>query len=388
MNATQAPFSATEIESRQTEIRKILDDRQAFVAFSFTGSFYFSGAPIVHWGRPAITVVPKADTAFMIASAMEAPRIESLSRIQDVTVYQDSDGPSLESALRLLTTKLLEQGIEGIVFDGGMTPFATVELFREHCPDISITDGTSQLNRLRLILSDEEIDQVRAAVAISDAGVSAFLEGARLGQAVSTLAAQASQAMADFAARHYPDLETHLRCYSQQGLRTLEPHSGTGGQPLAAGSLLQLVVEASAWHYLSAVERTIALGDLPAAHDAYFNTLIEAHEAAIAAVVPGSPRSAPHEAADNIFVRDGYGKSPVGTGLQRGVVSEWEGRIPEGDLRSYNNAPLESGMAITVEPFTQAEGVGATRHCDMILVTETGNERLSISPAGRLSIAF
>ncbi len=267
-----------------------------------------------------------------------------------------------------------------------MTPFATLESFRELCPTLAIVDGTDQLNRQRLILSNEEIERVRAAVAISDAGVSAFLEQACLGQAESTLAARASQVMADFAARHYPDLETHLRCYSQQGLRTLEPHSGTGGHPLVAGSLLQLVVEASAWHYLSAVEHTIALGDLPAAHDAYFNTLIEAHEAAIAAVMPGSPRSAPHEAAGHIFARDGYGESPVGSGLQRGVVSEWEGRIPEGDLRTYNNAPLESGMAITVEPFTQAEAVGATRHCDMVLVTETGNERLSKSPADRLSI--
>jgi Xaa-Pro aminopeptidase len=44
-------------------------------------------------------------------------------------------------------------------------------------------------------------------------------------------------------------------------------------------------------------------------------------------------------------------------------------------------------MAITVEPYTYVEGVGATRHCDMILVTDNGHERLSTSPAGRLQIA-
>ncbi len=387
MSTTQSPFSATEIERRQEEMRGHLSTGQAFVAFSFTGSFYFSGAPIVHWGRPAITVVPKSDTAFMISSVMEAPRIESLGHVGDMTVYQDSDGPSLKTALGHLVAELSARGIEGISFDGGMTPYATVELLRERCPNILLADGTSRLDSMRLILSDEEIEHVRAAVAISDVGVEAFLEDARLGQAESTLAARSSQAMADFTARHYPDLETHLRCYSQQGLRTLEPHSGTGGQPLTAGSLLQLVVEASAWHYLSAVERTIALGNLPAEHDAYFNTLVEAHETAIAAVVPGAPRSAPHEAASKIFARDGYGKSPVGTGLQRGVVSEWEGRIPEGDLRTYNDAPFESDMVISVEPFTHVESVGATRHCDMVLVTRTGNERLSQSPAGRLNIA-
>ncbi len=48
---------------------------------------------------------------------------------------------------------------------------------------------------------------------------------------------------------------------------------------------------------------------------------------------------------------------------------------------------LKSGMAITVEPFTYVEGVGATRHCDMVLVTDDGRERLSKSPAGWLEIS-
>ncbi len=384
---TVSPFSAQEIERRQARVRDHLDDGQAFIAFSFTGSYYLSGAPIVHWGRPTITVVPKSDTAFMVTSAMEKPRIKSLSHVNDLLLYQDSNGPSLSAALDCLASGLSDRGIKDVVVDGGMTPFATIELFRKHCRNIPVHDGTSHLNQLRLILSDEEIAYARAAVAISDIGVESFLDKARIGDAESTLAARSSQAMADFAADQYPDIEMHLRCYSQQGLRTLEPHSGTGGQPLTEGHLLQIVIEASAWHYLSAVERTIALGELPARHDAYFNTLVEAHEAAIAEVAPGAPCSAPHNAASAIFVRDGFGESPVGTGLQRGVVSEWEGRIPEGDLRSYNDEPLKSGMVVTVEPFTYVEGVGATRHCDMVLVTENGSERLSKSPVGRLAIS-
>ena len=97
----------------------------------------------------------------------------------------------------------------------------------------------------------------------------------------------ATQAMAEFSGAAYPETEMSLRCYSQQGDRTLQPHSGTSGDPLTQGNLLQIVVEASAWQYLSAVERTVALGNLPAEQDAYFDTLIEAHEAALAAAQPG-----------------------------------------------------------------------------------------------------
>ncbi len=383
---SSAPFSPAEIERRQAGLRASLSDGEAFVAFSFTGSFYLSGAPIVHWGRPTITVVPKSDPAFMVISASEKPRARSLSQVDEMIGYDDAEGPNLETATVRLALALSERRITRVAIDGAMATFASIEALRAQHREITIRDATVSLNAMRLVHSDEELNHIRAAVAIADEGVAAFLEEARIGRAESSLAARASLAMADFAGRSYPEIETHLRCYSQQGARTMEPHSGTGGEPLTAGNLLQVVVEASTWHYLAAIERTIAVGDLPSAHDAYYTTLIEAHEAAIDAVSPGVACSRPHEAAGAIFARDGYGSSPVGTGLSRGVVNEWEGRIDESNLRAYNKAPLREGMVITVEPFTFVEGVGATRHCDMILVTKSGRERLSTSPAGRLQI--
>ena len=380
-------FSQKEIERRQNAIRANLEDDQAFVAFSFTGAYYLSGAPVVHWGRPAICIVPKSAPAFFVVSAMEAPRLASLGHVSDISLYQDPDGPNLSIAVGHAAERLKQLDVRGVLVDGGMAKYADIEQLRELCPGIEIVEGTRILNTLRLVLSDEEIVYVRAAVAVSDIGVQTFLDSARIGQAESTLAACSSQAMANFAATNFPEIETSIRCYSQQGLRTLEPHSGTCGTPLAEGNLLQIVIEASAWQYMAAVERTIALGELPEAHDAYYTTLIEAHEAAVAQVMPGVPCSAPHNAADDVFVRDGYGASTVGTGLQRGVVSEWEGRIPEGDLRPYNKEPLKSRMVVTVEPCTFVEGVGATRHCDMVLVTDEGRDRLSKSPVGRLVIS-
>ncbi len=383
---SSAPFSSAEIERRQAGVRTSLSDGEAFVAFSFTGSFYLSGAPIVHWGRPTVTVVPKADPAFMVVSASEKSRARSLGQIDELIGYDDTEGPNLGIAAARLASALSERRITRVAIDGEMATFASIEALRAQDREITIRDGTALLNALRLVNSVEELDYIRAAVAISDEGMEAFLEEARIGRAESSLAARTTLAMADFAARAYPEIETHLRCYSQQGARTLEPHSGTSGEPLTAGNLLQVVVEGSAWHYLAAIERTIAVGELPTPHDAYYSTLVEAHEAAIDAVSPGVPCSRPHEAADAVFVRDGYGPSPVGAGLSRGIVNEWEGRIDESNLRAYNKAPLREGMVITVEPFTIVESVGATRHCDMILVTESGRERLSTSPAGRLQI--
>ncbi len=383
---TDKPFSDKEVERRQQAIRDCLDATEAFVAFSFTASYYFSGAPIVHWGRPTITVVPQSAPVFAVTSAMEAPRLESLGRIHDVQVYTDSDGPSLPTALSRLSDALQDRGIDRIAFDASMTPYTNLALLKEMHPGLATRDGSADLNALRKVHSEEEVAQIRKAVATSDIGVNIILEQAKIGQPESDVVAMAAQAMAAFSGATYPETEMSLRCYSQQGDRTLQPHSGTGGDPLMQGNLLQIVIEASAWQYLSAVERTVALGDLPAEQDAYFETLVEAHEAALAAAQPGAPLSAPHRAANVIFTRDGFGESPVGTGLLRGVVSEWEGRIEEGNLRGYNNAPLQPGMVMSIEPYTFVPGVGATRHCDMVLITQTANECISQAPRGRLRI--
>ena len=36
----------------------------------------------------------------------------------------------------------------------------------------------------------------------------------------------------------------------------------------------------------------------------------------------------------------GYRGTTMGSGLVRGIVSEWEGRIEAGNLRGYNERPL------------------------------------------------
>ena len=168
---TDKPFSRQEIERRQQAIRDSLTATEAFVAFSFTASYYFSCAPIVHWGRPTITVVPQSVPVFTVTSAMEAPRLESLGHIHEVQVYTDSDGPSLPTALALLSRALQDRGIDSIAFDASMTPCSNLALLKELHSTLATRDGSADLNALRKVHSEEEIAQIRKAVATSDVGV-------------------------------------------------------------------------------------------------------------------------------------------------------------------------------------------------------------------------
>ncbi|WP_287314925.1 hypothetical protein, partial [Mesorhizobium sp.] len=70
------------------------------------------------------------------------------------------------------------------------------------------------------------------------------------------------RAMTEFAGRSYPDTEVKVNFASQQGLRSLQAHAGTNGEPLSPGQLMCVVTEAFAFSYNTAVERVVALGDL------------------------------------------------------------------------------------------------------------------------------
>jgi Xaa-Pro aminopeptidase len=87
-----------------------------------------------------------------------------------------------------------------------------------------------------------------------------------------------------------------------------------------------------------------------------------------------------------VFRDAGYENFLCGTGLSRGLLNSFEGRIDKSNLRVYNNNPLRPNMVLSIEPYAIAPGVGAQRHCEMVLITETGNEVLSQAPNGFLRI--
>ena len=64
----------------------------------------------------------------------------------------------------------------------------------------------------------------------------------------------------------------------------------------------------------------------------------------------------------------------------------YEGRLESSNLREYNDRPLRENMVLSVEPYAIAPNVGAQRHCDMVLIMDTGHEVLSKVSNGCLMI--
>ena len=381
-----AIFSATEIARRHKAVRDRMTDTDAVVAFSFFNAYYLTGVPILGWGRPTIAILPKDGDPTIVAAGGELARIRKYAPIDDVRTYSDLDGPNVNASLRLTADVITSLGARRIGVDANGTPAATLDMLRDLLDGVDIVDVSEILDDEKAVFSNEELGHVRAVADILDHGMTRYLDTARLGMAEIVLAGRAMVAMMEFAATQYPAAEVRVNCYSQQGLRTLEPHTASTGAPLEAGQLMCVVMEAYVWNYQGALERTIALGDIPADAQRLNTTIVEAQQRAFEAIGPGTPMSEVDRVSRAVFEAAGFAVAPSGAGLGRGLLTEWDGRLDRMNLRAYNDRTMVPNMVFTVEPFTFAENIGAPRHCDLVRVADDGREILNKARSGYLVI--
>ena len=117
-----------------------------------------------------------------------------------------------------------------------------------------------------------------------------------------------------------------------------------------------------------------------------YDAVLDAQQAAIAAVRPGVETSAVDAAARRVLEARGLGEAfGHGTGHGLGLDVHEEPRIaqPRPDAPAV---PLEPGMVFTIEPGAYLPGWGGVRIEDDVLVTDTGCEVLTSVPRELLAL--
>ena len=146
--------------------------------------------------------------------------------------------------------------------------------------------------------------------------------------------------------------------------RTLEP-----------GDTVMLDLGAACDGYQADASRTLVLGPPSEAQRDAWDAVRRGYEAALAAVRPGTPCAAVQEAAAKAVEADGYRLAHrVGHGIGLATSFEW----PSLDR---DQAPLEPGMTICIEPAVCLDGVGVMKLEDDLLVTDGGCEVLTSADA-------
>jgi Xaa-Pro dipeptidase len=392
-------FSRQEMDRRVAAARTAMDQLEldAVIVTSYPASYYLSGAPIHCFGRPMGTLIPRQGEAAMVTSNIEKGHVAAQSWIEDVRHYWDynvtseytNPHPPLQSLAELLAKAIDERGLSQarIGIEDAKLPLTHFAAFRSVMADVEFVEASDMLDRLRLVLSTEELALIRAADAIADVGQERLIELIAPGAMARDLVDQVRAAMLDAILERHPQMPFHVHVGT--GLGAVAKGSGhsewatwNGDSRIEVGQLLETVISVWLWGYWGNVERAVYVGEPSAAVQEAFQIMVDANEAAIAVTRPGIPLADVDRTAKTVLAEHGY-QTRTGSGCGRGITSyEADARELKMDLRLYSDVILEPGMAFSLEPDLDVPGIGTFRHCNTIIVTENGCEVDSRLPRG------
>lgn len=160
------------------------------------------------------------------------------------------------------------------------------------------------------------------------------------------------------------------------GLRGALPHGAASEKRIGNGELVTIDFGCRLEGYHADETVTVAVGEPPAELRRIFDTVLEAHDLALAAVAPGVPLVEIDRVARERIAAAGYGEY-FGHGLGHGIGLEVH-EAPAVSPRS--RAVAREGMVFTVEPGVYLPGLGGVRIEDMVRVTATGAALLTRIP--------
>jgi len=267
--------------------------------------------------------------------------------------------------------RLLASGCTELALEFHHQTVQAYQALQQELPALTLHDWPAPIEQRRAIKDAEELQLIRQAVAIAEQALAQTLSQIRLGMTEAEAATL---------------LEQQLFAHGAQGLsfptillsgeRSALPHGKPGARRLQHGDFLLIDFGAVVQGYRSDITRTYILGAATPEQTAFYQTVYQAQQAALAALRPGIRAEVLNEAAADVLQRSPYAPY-AGEGIGHGIglfLHEYP------LMRLGCQVRLESGMVVTVEPGLYKPGFGGVRIEDDVLITADGIEVLSQAP--------
>lgn len=166
------------------------------------------------------------------------------------------------------------------------------------------------------------------------------------------------------------------------GLRSAFPHGKATEAPLPGKGFLTLDFGVILKGYCSDMTRTVYLGRPKPKERSAYNAVLDAQEAAVAAVSSGVSCAEVDEAARSVLRREGLAEAfSHSTGHGVGLEIHEQPRVGSGQT-----ARLLPGMVVTIEPGIYLAGQFGIRIEDMVAVTRNGGQVLTPAPKALIEL--
>ncbi len=323
---------------------------------------YYTGFSIGPSERLAAALIPFAGDPVLVVNQLEVELRGQKPWITDVDTWLEHEDP----------VEILAENFERLDLDNAVVainedaPWGWVNRLRDRLPGLLFVDATSYLSQIRMVKSQQELDWMRMACAITDKALEAGFERMHSGitemelAGIITAEIRSNGGGAGYAGVLF-------------GERAALPHGRPGERGLEPGDCVLVDMGTKVHGYSSDLTRTVFYGEPSARHAEIFDLVYEANRVAYEAVRPGVSCGELDSIARKVIEEGGYGEYFIhrlghGVGLQ-------------GHERPYvvqgNELELEAGMTFTIEPGIYIVGEVGVRVEDTVVCTAGGCERLT-----------
>ena len=347
---------------RNERARAIAGHRPLLAADPATVTWLTGFAPEIESGpspfsAPPLCVLDPDGTVVLIASEDEADGAREGVEVRAFPGFavEDVDRRAESARLALEAVSAARQLAVELAALPGSVASALVRA------GVELEDVAGGLRAARAVKDPDEVDEIRAAVRVADAGQAAARSAFAAGRTELDLWTETRRAMETAAGSRIPVLADFVT-----GVRTADVGGPPGDRVVEEHDLLLVDLVPRVGAYWADSCATVASGDPPAqARDAH-EACLAALELAVGLVRPGAVAGEIDAAA-----REAVGGYPHHTGHGIGVTNHEEPRIVPNSARV-----LEPGMVVALEPGSYGDGWGV-RLERVVVVTDDGCEVLS-----------
>jgi Xaa-Pro aminopeptidase len=341
---------------------------------------YLAGYHAPALERLTVLVVPPAGDALLIVPRLEREPAEAsplaTAGLAVVRSWEETEDPfDLVAEAIAPSMSSGRHGPPGLLVGERMWAMFVLPL-RDRFPAARLDLAAEVLARLRILKDAEEIELLRAAAHGADRVVAGIAAARLVGRTERDVAREVVERLVD---------EGHEGADHDQivggGPNSASPHHTAGDRVIVGGEPLLLDIGGTLGGYQSDITRVLWVSgpERRAPDPAYariYETVRAAHAAAVAAVRPGVACEAIDAAAREIIVEAGHGPEFVHrTGHGIGLEVHEDPYLVAG-----NRAPLEAGMAFSIEPGIYLEGRHGARIEDIAACTADGIDVFNEAP--------
>lgn len=242
---------------------------------------------------------------------------------------------------------------------------------------VTVKDCTHIMSELRIVKDEEEIERIRAAAKVADAGIKAAVDALKPGITESQVAAAAEYAMRQAGAEEF------WRTYVSSGPRTNIAHGLPTLRKLQQGDLVMIDIHPIVNGYSADICRTVCVGKPSAEQQAAYDLYLKGQQTTIARVKVGVGMIELEQTLQGVMKEGGHGGHLFGPPIHGVGLDFEESPLPPGHAFFHGEKeppPLESNVVIAVGNCGLYTGPWGVRVEDTVVVGPKGPRILTEYP--------